>query len=1716
MVEIRNSGLTAQPVESVVKDPRAHLLGRPVPRRARELCRGVSRMGANTNAPGTLLYMLANTLGSVAGKRSRAFALVVAYAGFLLGPAAWGAFPDTSTNMYYIQSNLNYANGDYQVRDITDLSAGCSAFAAMLNQHTSGPQLWGPSYAMEYVERPPGGLYSQGACHFTLTFSNGGVMHTWESFQGPYTGYVVCPANSTLANSACVPQPPQRSTVTLLGLSATHVADAGPSLPQTAHVDQNGLPAAGKQVTVQVKGSKQALQGVTDGAGNFVFTYVPPSVPTTAALTASCSDCQNTADKTIEVAGLDAGTCTAAGSTPGTLVGNPINVASGEKLQYETDWVDASPNPMTFARTYGSASPQIVQSAGLGPNWTHSFWGTVAGASEGKIVYLGDGTRLALSPISAGVYAGMGAAGALIVTADGQEFTRGSDDSRWKFDLSGRLLSISQRNGWTTSLQYNGAGQLVSATNAFGRTLSFAYDAAGYLSSVTPPDGTRVAFTFAASGRLASAVSAAGESTSYLYEDSRWPNALTGTVDGTGVRIGTYSYDANGLAISTSHVGGADSYRLTYDASASSGAGSLVAGVNAEAATSERSVQIVDPLGNARSVVIKGGDGDVHLVTAGSPADGSSVANRSFIQGSTLAAAETDFVGVTTLFTWDLNRRLKTAETRAAGRPEAQSTSIQWHPTFRLPVLVSEPGRTTAFTYDALGNLITQTITDLASGQARRWQWAYTPQGLVSTMTDPRGAVWTFGYDSFGNRVTARDPLGQTTTYGYDAAGRITRQTDPNGLVTKLAYDGRGRLIQVSRDAEVTSFAYTPTGKLASAVLPNGYAVNYSYDAAQRLIGATDNRGASIAFMLDGMGNRVHEEVKDASGNIALATSRVINSLNRVAAIQGSVGQTTNFAYDANGELVAQTDPLNQSTRQALDGLRRPTSVAYADNATASQGWNQLDQLTHVTDPKGVRTTYARNAFGEVVSESSPDIGTISYTRDGGGNVVQMKDAKGQITNIDRDSLGRPIRIGYADGKQVSLDYDATGFVSTMTDRSGSTRFTRDAQGRVLGKTQQIAIGVSTQFTLSSGYKYFAGDLQQVTYPSGMQVTYRHQAGQIVEIDVRPPGPMRSSAPFVSELLWTPLGQPKSWTWSNGDKALRSFDTDGRMVQNEFARYTWDAASRISSITQLLWASSNRGQAKGHERDGARDTTRALQQMPVSWAVGYDSRNRVTSFVRTGSETRYTYDANSNRLTSVEVAGGDLDLDGFFAGDANRTQTESQQSTLDPQSNRLLGFVRTVSVSRQGRAAGSASYPVTYTVDANGSLTSDGVRTFDYDASNRLAKVRVRSGDEPATITYLHNAAGQRVFKSDLEAERREPRKQELGEGFLDWLRHRFGNWLAGGERVQLGNGYLYADGVLPTWALLGEYGTGGGGSTGSVEYIWLPTDSGGAVPIGMYRAGELFAIHGDHLGTPRLVTDAANEPVWQWPYTAFGDNQPVGVLRAKHEDGRVQVSKTEPGMRLDLRFPGQHFDAEVGTFYNYFRNYDPAHGRYAQSDPIGLRGGINTYAYVTGNPLSYYDPSGLWPTGQQSTAGGKNQACVAACTAAGAVFGGASGSVVGGAIGGVGGAAGGTLVAPGPGTVGGGIAGVGVGADVGGVLGAGLGGALGNSIGQAMCPSNDDQCEKKRDQDEALCVAIAGARYGRRGVAVCMSSATQRYSECLRSGVNGIRTPLHGVDTPL
>jgi RHS repeat-associated protein len=128
------------------------------------------------------------------------------------------------------------------------------------------------------------------------------------------------------------------------------------------------------------------------------------------------------------------------------------------------------------------------------------------------------------------------------------------------------------------------------------------------------------------------------------------------------------------------------------------------------------------------------------------------------------------------------------------------------------------------------------------------------------------------------------------------------------------------------------------------------------------------------------------------------------------------------------------------------------------------------------------------------------------------------------------------------------------------------------------------------------------------------------------------------------------------------------------------------------------------------------------------------------------------------------------------------------------------------------------------------------------------------------------------------------------------------------------------------------------------VDYIYLEGKPVAQVRSRNSEFEETAYIHTDHIGSSKAATNQSGEVIWQIKTTPFGEVYSEAGTLSQYQ-----------------RFPGQYADQESDYSYNYFRDYDPSTGRYIQSDPIGLRGGLNTYGYVGGNPLSFVDPLGLF-----------------------------------------------------------------------------------------------------------------------------------------------------------
>ncbi|MGH8051333.1 MAG: RHS repeat domain-containing protein [Arenimonas sp.] len=293
-----------------------------------------------------------------------------------------------------------------------------------------------------------------------------------------------------------------------------------------------------------------------------------------------------------------------------------------------------------------------------------------------------------------------------------------------------------------------------------------------------------------------------------------------------------------------------------------------------------------------------------------------------------------------------------------------------------------------------------------------------------------------------------------------------------------------------------------------------------------------------------------------------------------------------------------------------------------------------------------------------------------------------------------------------------------------------------------------------------------------------------------------------------------------------------------------------------------------------------------------------DVLGNITNIADPGGSNGFVYD-NIDRLKQV----------------TNSTGGNVSQFTYDATGNRLTKQVGT-------NAAVTNTYPstshrltkvgsVTRTLDANGNTTqTSSTSIFTYDARNRMVDFRTGSASSKIVSQYQYNGKGERVRKY---------------KGTVDQSRYLFN---------QLGQ-LLVQNRIVS-------------GVTTTQEIIWLDDMS-----IGISQNGNLHAVLTDHLNTPRQVFELATQKkVWAWSSVddAFGENLAM-------EDPDANGVK----FVLDMRFAGQLFDSESGLHYNYFRDYEAANGRYVESDPMGLKGGLSTYGYANQNPLYFNDPLGLW-----------------------------------------------------------------------------------------------------------------------------------------------------------
>ncbi|WP_177219934.1 MULTISPECIES: DUF6531 domain-containing protein [unclassified Cupriavidus] len=590
-------------------------------------------------------------------------------------------------------------------------------------------------------------------------------------------------------------------------------------------------------------------------------------------------------------------------------IGNPISPLTGQKIQIESpDFESTGPHPLIFQRVYRSDTAQYGSNVGsISNTWFHN-WQRALNlmlANEGTIM-----ARRADASLVSFVKRDQ-----QWLQADGQShdyIVAGANDKgigAWQYhvaatdtveayDANGRLLSVTELNGWVATLTYTTSataaapwgqsGVLESVRNQFGTKLSFTYNAKNNLIGITTPDGLTIAYGVTTDGGP-TVTWPDGAVRRYHYgEDvpnfqAFLPGRLTGITDELGVRYSRYTYKfasggaLDGFVTAEEHAGGADKLSFSYGTNST-----LV--TDGSGLTRTFSYQLAGKLRQPNGA-------------SGSSPVGVPFNTIQYDAGNNISRT-VDRNGSDTRYSYDSLGR-ETQRIEGYGTANAKTTTTEWHPDWNLPLKIAAPSRVDYFSYDSKGQVLTygwyptndstgsQGLNAHPSGDFTSTTWTYDANGLVATAVDKLGDTvtgqWTFTYDAQGNLASVTNMSGQTgTAVQYDAAGRLLEAVDVSGSRIKYAYDARGRMTDVDIDGIHTRYEYDSIGQLVGIIGPYDLVTRYTYDAAHRLIQILDNITLPEAINESSLVSPFSVNGAAAPSSLASVSSRLASGWNAV------------------------------------------------------------------------------------------------------------------------------------------------------------------------------------------------------------------------------------------------------------------------------------------------------------------------------------------------------------------------------------------------------------------------------------------------------------------------------------------------------------------------------------------------------------------------------------------------------------------------------------------------------------------------------------------------------------------------------------------------------------------------------------------------------------------------------------------------------------------
>lgn len=835
--------------------------------------------------------------------------------------------------------------------------------------------------------------------------------------------------------------------------------------------------------------------------------------------------------------------------TGGQEVGDPVTVNNGNLFYSTTDFRIAGRLPVLFRRFYNGLGRA---ESPFGVGWSHSYNASLKD-NQTSVRYNDEAGGAFDFTLRGSVYDSAPGLN-MTLTKDALGFSlRTKNGLVYRFNPTGRLMSLTDRNDNVVRLIYDAQSRLQTINDSVGRTLTFAYNAQNHVTNISDGTGRSVTYNYDAGGNLISLTDFAGGRTVYAYfSGAPFDHTMKSVTSPKGQTV-SWEFYGNSKVSKIIQPGGATTLflympmrneTLVFDERGFPTTYTYNATGNV--------TRIRRPDGNIVDQVF---NNDGKLTSYTDPAGIVRTYDRDANGNITRMA---DSLGNVTLWTYDPTFNFITSKRDALGN----TTRWEYDARGNLTLITPPTGETLAFTYNASGDLLSWRdkagntvsfipdpigqVTSVIDATGSTFQYTYDSLGRRTSAMLPDGSTWLSKFDSMDRLLSVMDPLGSSESVSYDGNGNPVSSTDANGNVTSLVFDGRRGLTQVT-DAlqQTTLYNRKPAdcGCDAALVLsdfqdPKNQTWAYQYDFANRLTSIRNPIGSSTKLGYDARGNL--QRKTDASGNTTtleydtrrLLTRKVFpdgtnvrytydaagnmisaantfstltfayDASNRLQAIQDSfTGSRVGYSFDAAGRIATVTDPEGGATQYRYDGNGRMTEVISAANQSVRFSYDATGRRMQMTHPNGVQTSYTYDAAGRLTGVAAGSVAQAQYTLDANGNRSTKTDGAGTHA-YTYDSLNRLTSATHPNADGETYSFDAAG------NRAGGSY---DAANRLLSNStagygydangnRTIRRGASD----ATGYQYdFENRLVAMKLPSGEEVSFKYDPlGRRVEKNV--------------------------------------------------------------------------------------------------------------------------------------------------------------------------------------------------------------------------------------------------------------------------------------------------------------------------------------------------------------------------------------------------------------------------------------------------------------------------------------------------------------------------------------------------------------------------------------------------------------------------------------